>query len=628
MRLTQDPRPRHLRVSLRLLLCGLALLVGLPASAQPPPTPPTAEIDALFRKGLELSAQGLIEPAIVAFQEILARDPKNIEARLELAKLALRAQNWAYAIEIFGELVALRPEDAELRRVVMELYDSYNMEIETLQTAIQLAKLVPDDAKVLARLAKLYREHGLVPEAIETYERLAALRPTDPDPLWKLGELYEQRQEPRKQLGAYERIRRLTPDDPRILKRLARVYGDQGLYGKQIALYEALLQRSPEDPLLKLGLARAREGAGRDAEDSGNYWRARQYYREALHDDPGAEQAARGLERTAQLLRPSVGYEYMSESYQLGVDRVRRTNRAFGLVPLPLSGSTLRIQNTTVTVGGGGERALANEAAVSWEQLIGRSLRLHTGISGVAIDEGRFFAEEVSSEDQITRRARTFSGDRLGFHAEGTWQPIAPVTFSMGVKNEQITDTPKALARAIQRITYSNELSVSVDIVDRPLSVSGVATPSFYSDGNDSITLAASVEFPLIYVKPEPAEDPGAVPAEERSKPPYLLAVEYGYEDLRFAKAKTFYSSVHKELTHAFTVKAHALIVQRTYLSASVRFSADHLQQQTRFVIGEISSNWFEPIRAFFRFEDGTSTSRQGVASPQRNFIYGIQYRF
>lgn len=619
-------RPRHLPVSLLLVLCALAVFPGAPATAQAPPAP--GEIEQLFRKGLELSAQGLIEPAIVAFQEVVAKDPKNVDARLELGKLALRAQNWAYAIQMFGELVALKPEDAELRRVVMEVYESYNMEIETLQTAIELARLVPDDAALLARLAKLYREHGLIPEEIETYQRLAALRPTDPGPLWKLGELYEERARPREQRAAYEGIRRLTPDDPKILRRLARVYGEQGLYQEQIAIYEALQRREPDAPLLRLALAQARQEAGRTIEDLGNYWLAREFYRRALQDDPAIEPASRGIERTTRLLRPSVGHEYLWEDYRLESDTFRRTYRVFSVFPLPLSGARLRVENATILVRGGGERVLANDTGLSWEQMVGSSLRLRAGGSGMAVAEGFIFVDP-----ETTRQPRDFSGQRFGFHVGGTWQSVSRITFplitfSTAVKREQITDSPRAFEQSIQRLSFDNELSVSVDVFERPLSVSGVAKTFHYSDGNDGTTLGAWIEYALLYGKPEPVEDPGAVPVEERGRPQYKLAIEYGYEETGYDVGKAFYSSVVTERVHAGTVKAEILLLPRTHLSGSARFGTDQAGQRIRYYIGELSVNWLEPLRAFVRYEEGTTTARQGISSHERKFAYGIEYRF
>lgn len=621
-------RPRNLPVSLLLVLCVLAQIPGRPATAQAPPAPPAApapgEIEQLFKKGLELSAQGLIEPAIVAFQEVVAKDPKNVDARLELGKLALRAQNWAYAIQMFGELVALKPEDAELRRVVMEVYDSYNMEIETLQTAIELARLVPNDANLLERLAKLYHKQDLIPEEIETYERLAALRPTDPEPLWKLAELYEQRGRPREQRAAYERIRRLTPDDPKILKRLARVYGEQGLYEEQIALYETLIRRDPDvAPLLRLALAQARQEAGRTIEDLGNYWLAREFYRRALRDDPALEKASRGLERTARLLRPSVGYEYLWEDYRLESDTFRRTYRVFSLIPLPLSGARLRVENATILVRGGGERVLANDMGLTWEQIVGSFLRLRAGGSGMAVAEGFIFVDP-----ETTRQPRAFSGQRFGFHAGGTWQPVPQVTFSTAVKKEQITDSPKAFEQSIQRISFNNELSVGADVFDRPLSILGVAMTSHYSDGNNGTTLGASIEYALLYGKPEPVEDPGAVSVEERSRPRYKLAIEYGYEEVGFDLSSSFYSSVITERVHAGSVRAEVMLLPRTHLSGSARFGTDQLGQRIRYYTGELTFNWFEALRAFIRYEEGTTTAFQGVPSHTRKFVYGIEYRF
>ena len=603
--------------ALALAACAPATQVVTPAPTSPAsPASPASDVTDVFNQGVALADQGLVEPAIVAFQTVLARDPSNVPARVELAKITLRTRNWSYAAKILSELSVLQPNDTELLRLLLDFYEAYAMVPEALHVGRQLLVFRTEDTALLERLARLYADQNLIDEEIATYERLAALRPTDPAPLWRLAALYaDQARRPKDERRTYERLRALAPDDPAILRRLARVYGEHGLYEEQSALYELLRRRDPEEPLFRLAAARARQELGRTAEDEGRYARAVEDYRRALTDDPDLTLATRGLERALELRRPEAGYEFLQERYRLEHGIVRTSHHGFGLVAIPGFDATLRLDNVTRDIETGRDFALTNETVLRWQQMPARDWRLTAAAGALAVVEAR-------------AADRRFTDGQPIVEAGLTWSRASLVTLSGVVKQEPILDSPTALAHTLSRAAFEGEGIVTPNLFGRPLSVATQGTLARYSDGNAARIVAAIVEYPVLFGKAPTLEDPGAVPADERSRPRYKLALGYRFDDIHFDRARTFYSSVRSEQINTGTVDASVRVWTRTYLSASARFGVDQAGAKIRYYVGELTTRWLESLNAFARFETGDTTVRRGTPTHEQKVNVGISHRF
>jgi tetratricopeptide (TPR) repeat protein len=152
----------------------------------------------LFSKGTEalplLIKRGKTGLAIKSAKQLIARDPKNAEARyyLGLAYVAEKKEDLAYRefktlnqLSIQGKAV---PE-IEYRQTMAQLYLSNREPEEALKEYILLIKLMPKKGDYYYQAGKLFAELGKTDSAREYLEKAAELSPNDGNIYFELGVL-------------------------------------------------------------------------------------------------------------------------------------------------------------------------------------------------------------------------------------------------------------------------------------------------------------------------------------------------------------------------------------------------------------------------------------------------------
>lgn len=98
------------------------------------------DVFALNRLAELHAAAGEVDEASALLTAALARDPKNVSARLTQIRLAARAQRWDVAESLLGELDALRPGEAFVayeRAVVRVARNDLAGALTALETALR-----------------------------------------------------------------------------------------------------------------------------------------------------------------------------------------------------------------------------------------------------------------------------------------------------------------------------------------------------------------------------------------------------------------------------------------------------------------------------------------------------------
>ncbi|MBN2090789.1 hypothetical protein JW964_14345 [candidate division KSB1 bacterium] len=192
------------------------------------------DVVLLIEKAHALADLGISQSAILMYQNAIKLDPQNQVARFELTKIALKTQNWAYAIRMLNELANLRTDDAQLRQMLLDCYDVFDMPVQKMKIAYQMYNLVPQDTLLLKRLVNLYHTHELFDEEIAILEQLSRLLPDPSLYLWRLAQLYNQTQKTSLEIATYHKLATLQPRDSKVWKQLASLYGSVGDYEKQV----------------------------------------------------------------------------------------------------------------------------------------------------------------------------------------------------------------------------------------------------------------------------------------------------------------------------------------------------------------------------------------------------------
>jgi tetratricopeptide (TPR) repeat protein len=235
---------------------------------------------------------GRIRDAVLEAQDIIKREPKNIEARSLLGRIYLRSLGdmqagtqstniLKLAIEQYEAIVKLEPRNVDDHLLLGRLYrlnnDMLKAESE-FKTAVQLQ---PDSEDAITTLAYLYNEEGdskraaQVLSAIPNSARSARL-------YLALGFTYEQQKEYKKAVDAYSKAVELDRDNLDALRGLAQNLLNDGQTDAALDQYKIILDADPQDPQSYLRVAEIYRRSGKFEQALEALKKAQSYVQDSL----------------------------------------------------------------------------------------------------------------------------------------------------------------------------------------------------------------------------------------------------------------------------------------------------------------------------------------------------------
>lgn len=214
---------------------------------------------AYLTSGLaELYAKtGRIRDAVVEAQDIIKRDPNNLEARRLLGRIYLRslgdmqAGNGSesvlkLAIEQYEQIIRLQPDSMDDHLLLGRLY-RLNNDLQKAEGEFKTAvKLQPDSEEAVTTLAYLYNELGDTKRATEVLSsvpkngRSAKLYSA-------LGYTYEQQKQYKNAVDAYRHAIELDRDNLDAIRGLAENLLNDGQSDAALEQYKVIADANPED---------------------------------------------------------------------------------------------------------------------------------------------------------------------------------------------------------------------------------------------------------------------------------------------------------------------------------------------------------------------------------------------
>jgi tetratricopeptide (TPR) repeat protein len=224
---------------------------------------------------------GRIRDAVLEAQDIIKRDPNNLEAHKLLGRIYLRSLGdmpsggsgsenvLKLAIEQYQQIVKIEPDNVDDHLLLGRLYrfdnDSQRAEAE-LKTAV---KLDPNSEEAITTLAMLYTDEGDTAKALQVLSsvpdagRSAKLYSA-------LGATYEQRKDYKGAIDAYQHAIQLDRDNLDAIRGLAENYLNDGQIEKALDQYKVIADANPEDAqtFLRMSEIYRRQGKYDEALDS------------------------------------------------------------------------------------------------------------------------------------------------------------------------------------------------------------------------------------------------------------------------------------------------------------------------------------------------------------------------
>lgn len=230
---------------------------------------------AYLNAGLaELYAKtGRIREAVLEAQDIIKRDPNNIDARKLLGRIYLRSlgdmqsgtqsqEVLKLAIDQFQQIVTLDPKSVEDHLLLGRLYRLNNDLLKAENEFKTAVKLEPDSEEALTSLAYLYTEEGDAARGVKTLEAVP-----DADRSARLysalGYTYEQKHEYKKAVGAYQRSVELDKENLDSVRGLAQNLMNDGQTDAALEQYKAIAEADPQDAPAQLRIAELLRRSGK-----------------------------------------------------------------------------------------------------------------------------------------------------------------------------------------------------------------------------------------------------------------------------------------------------------------------------------------------------------------------------
>jgi tetratricopeptide (TPR) repeat protein len=217
---------------------------------------------------------GRIRDAVLEAQEIIKRDPNNLEAHKLLGRIYLRSLGdmpsngngsenvLRLAIEQYVQIIKIEPTNVDDHLLLGRLYrldnDSQKAENE-LKTAV---KLDPDSEEAVTTLALLYSDEGDTSHALQV---LSAVPDTGRSAKLyaALGATYEQRKDYKDAIDAYKHAIQLDRDNLDAIRGLAENLLNDGQIDAALDQYKVIADANPEDAQTYLRMSEIYRRQGR-----------------------------------------------------------------------------------------------------------------------------------------------------------------------------------------------------------------------------------------------------------------------------------------------------------------------------------------------------------------------------
>ena len=224
---------------------------------------------------------GRIRDAVLQAQDILKRDPNNIEAHKLLGRIYLRSLGdmpgggngsenvLKLAIEQYEQIVKIEPNNVDDHLLLGRLY-RLNNDLQKAENELKIAiKLDPDSEEGVTTLALLYSDEGDTAHALQVLSSVPDT--TRSAKLYAaLGATYEQRKEYKSAIDAYKHAIQLDRDNLDAIRGLAENLLNDGQIDAALDQYKVIADANPEDAqtYLRISEIYRRQGKYEQALDS------------------------------------------------------------------------------------------------------------------------------------------------------------------------------------------------------------------------------------------------------------------------------------------------------------------------------------------------------------------------
>ena len=228
-----------------------------------------------------------IHDAVAEAQEILKRDPDNVQSRRLLGRIYLRqlgevtagnsqSESVGKAIEQYREINRLDPSDTESALWLARLYRLKNEHDQAEQVLKAILKTDPENEPAVEQLTQLLMDEGKSTEAVTLLEGITT-HSSSAVLLDLLGDAQTQAHDLPKAEEAYRKAADLDPSEPSHQRGLGQTLLAEEKYPEALKVYEKLSDLMPDDSDVYLRIAQIYRELHQLDKAEQNLVKARQY---------------------------------------------------------------------------------------------------------------------------------------------------------------------------------------------------------------------------------------------------------------------------------------------------------------------------------------------------------------
>jgi Flp pilus assembly protein TadD len=227
-----------------------------------------------------------VHEAVTEAQELLKRDPNDLQTRRLLGRIYLRSlgdltssaqsEMAARAIEQYKEVYRLDPTDSESALWLARLYRLRNEHDKAEEVLRSLLKQDPENEAAVEQLTQLLLDEGKSADAVLLLENITSRTPS-PALLDLLGDAYTQTHDLAKAESAYRKATELDPSELSHFRGLGQTLLAEEKFADALSVYQKLADLMPDDSDVYLRLAQIYRELHQLDHAEENLLKARQY---------------------------------------------------------------------------------------------------------------------------------------------------------------------------------------------------------------------------------------------------------------------------------------------------------------------------------------------------------------
>jgi tetratricopeptide (TPR) repeat protein len=270
---------------------------------------------------------GRVRDAALEAQDLVKRDPSNLEAHKLLGRIYLRSlgdadqtaqtdQVLKQAIAEYEKIVELEPKSVEDHLLLGRLYAANHDQLKAKAQFEAAHAIEPASEDAVLNLAGVYAAQGQSREAIDLIQsvpqdhRTAKLE-------FSLGGLYDQQMDNKKAIAAYRDALKLDPDNLDAERSLAQDLLISNQLDEALKTYQDVAAADPQDPLAYIRISEIERRRGKYEEALATLKKARSLVSDSVEVDYNQaliEDSLGHLDEAAELLQKLVASTYHADN--------------------------------------------------------------------------------------------------------------------------------------------------------------------------------------------------------------------------------------------------------------------------------------------------------------------------